>query len=638
MAFTSVDFGSKNTGALINVSNGQEYATSDLIFVHQEDSLGMTKQPTVFWIHKNLLSISSPKAEDIRIYSCVFYEDMYADNPNFIWSRNQIKKKIMEISKDPIWVRFDHPKMEIYRNVNGNLLHKMIKGSDGNEYLLKSVLTIFFTVIRMECIHRAKKADIKLYESEIQWAVTVPGLGIWNQEAVIFVRECAAKAFGENVSIYTEPECALVGSILANNSGMEFVDGRVTIVGDLGGGTSDTTVMREKLNDDGTVSFEELKATPKEKDAVVSEIAGGNDVDRNFYNFFCRSIAGDDLDDAPAVLLWTDFVKENPKGAFEFEDNWHRLYFSPEINGIEGNKVAFCPGREYLNWLKRKYPKIAEKNEYGFFIFNKDELHSAVFEPVYQIILKALEEVLVSLCENNITPEMFCFAGGLSLDVNLKAKIKSLVRSYFNYIYFKETSTGATIGAIQRGANHIAVNKETLIRRMARKYYYTELAISYNGDDNELKNNLLGIQQSHYHRLGTWLKEEEFEQAYNEQKANIKIDYGKRKVTYLVPVCLRFAPVTTSQSFIVYPFNYGQTGVRIYLYSSNRNLQLFPCKDGLYLEGEFNYDFGYQWETAELDFDPASNAVEGQAVFSLCNSSHQKLYKITIDNVSKRGL
>lgn len=69
MAYITLDFGSSNSGAVLNTAFGKEYNLSDLIYVHRQDGdAGFTKQPTVFWIKRSLIDKTSITESDIKIF------------------------------------------------------------------------------------------------------------------------------------------------------------------------------------------------------------------------------------------------------------------------------------------------------------------------------------------------------------------------------------------------------------------------------------------------------------------------------------------------------------------------------------------------------------------------------------------
>lgn len=639
MAYITLDFGSSNSGAVLNTAFGQEYNPAELIYVHRQDGdAGFTKQPTAFWIKRSLLEKSYISESDIHVFSCVFHEeDQYATSANFIWCQNQIKKALPLLSNNSEWVRVQHPKMELYKIGNRNPSDSMIRTSDGNQFSLCKILNIFFMVIKKECMHKASEAGLVLATDDVNWGITVPGLAIWNQGAVGVIKDIAHSVFGDNLTLWSEPECALIGINLSGRAELDFVKDRYSLVVDLGDGTADICVMKETLNADGTTTFDEIKSTSEGKDSTTSERAGGNDIDRNFKSFFCEYLAKDiQINDTP-IWLYTDFLAANPIGAMEFDKRWRDLQFSEEI---EGDTISFHPGRSYMEWLKTHCPDAAKKrDEYGEFSFNGEELRNYVFNPVYHIILNSIEENLSVLKQKRITLDAIYFAGGLSLDRRLKKQIKTLSHKYFPYVKHKETSDGSVVGAIQRGGNHIAANKETLIRRMSRKTFYTKFTIKYPGKMDELRD-FLGIclRDNYHERFGIWLSDAEIDKILDEQWSNVSIDYADGSVSYFTPLCLRFAPVTQVQSFVIHPFNKGnQTAVKIEVYSSDKNFLLFENQD-IKVEGEFEYDFGYNWETVNLIFDPNSNAVEGTALFYLADDNGNKLKEFVIQNVSKRGI
>lgn len=639
MAYITLDFGSSNSGAVLNTAFGKEYNPSDLIYVHRQDGdAGFTKQPTVFWIKRSLIERLSISDNDINVYSCVFHEEeRFLENANFIWCQNQIKKVIPRLANDREWVRIQHPKMELYKLGNHSPANTLIRASDGSQFLLQKILKIFFLVIKKECLYKATEAGLVLAADDVNWGITVPGLAIWNQDAVSVIKDVGHSIFGDNLTLWSEPECALIGINLSGKAEIDFVKDRYSLIVDLGGGTADICVMQEKLNPDGTTTFDEIKSTTEDKDSTTSERAGGNDIDRNFKSFFCESLTKDiEMNDTP-IWLYTSFLVDNPKGAMEFDEKWRQLQFSDEI---EEQTIHFNPGRAYKDWLMTHCPAAArKKDEYGEFSFDGDELRKYVFEPVYSKILKSIEENLSVLKHKQIILDAIYFAGGLSLDKKLKKLIKSLSIKFFPYAKFIETSDGSVVGAVQRGGNHIAANKETLIRRMSRKTFYTEFVQDFKGNMNDLRDSLKAHFRHDYHeRFGLWLSETEINEKLDEQWNNKVIDYSDGSVPYYTPLCLRFAPVTQIQSFVITPYHPGnQTGVTIKVFSSDKNFILFKNED-IKEEGEFEYDFGFNWESAKLVFDPNSNAVEGTALFCLADESGKKLKEFVIQNVSKRGI
>ena len=174
---------------------------------------------------------------------------------------------------------------------------------------------------------------------------------------------------------------------------------------------------------------------------------------------------------------------------------------------------------------------------------------------------------------------------------------------------------------------------------MSRRAFYVEFVMAFSGDTNELRDSLTErLRQNYYEHLGMWLSDDEIKRILDEQWSNLSINYSESKVYYLTPLCLRFAPVTRIQSFPVLPFHPGeQTGMSVRIYSSDKNFLLFENEDTKD-EGEFEYDFGYNWEGANLTFDPTSSAVEGTALFYLSDDEGNRLEEFVIQNVSKRGI
>ena len=634
MAYITFDFGSSNSGAILNTAYGKEYNPNELIFVHsQAGDAEFTKQPTKFWIKRSLLEKDTFSEDDIHIYSCVFHEPtLYASNANFIWCKNQIKDRINILSNDPNWVHIQHPKMELYKKNNRNPSNTIIYASDGTQFSLRKVLKIFFLVIKKECLQKAKEDQLILSENDVNWSITVPGMAIWNQDAVDIIKEVGYSVFGKNLKLWSEPECALIGINISGKANIDFVKDRLSLVVDLGGGTADISVMKESLDDNGSISFQEVNSTKEGNDPTTSKHAGGNDIDNNFKSYFCDFVTKDiEFIDT----RYTNFKKDNPSGDMEFDTEWHKLQFS---EAIDEETIYFNPGRFFVKWLQIHYPAAAKKrDEFGYFIFDGKELRDYVFSPIYNIILNSIEENLSILKQNKILLNVVYFAGGLSRDKRLKKRIKDLCKHYYPDVGFKEASEGSVVGAVQRGGNHITVNKE-LIHRLSRRTFYTSFATKYNGDENELRDILGGrLRSDYYERFGIWLSDEEIYRILDKQWPNLKIDYNDGTVSYLSPLCLRYTPTIKIESILICPvFKGKQKEVLISVYSSDKNYIIIKNEETKY-EGEFKYNFGYYWESAKLVFDPTSNAVEGTALFYLTDNDGNKLNEYVIKNVSKYG-
>lgn len=642
MYYVTLDFGSTNSGAIINPM-GQDYNVNELIYLHQRVAdIHSPKQPTVFWVKRELLEMENIKSDSINIYSCVFHEKEFAENANFIWCRDQIAKKLSEVANDKSWVEIRHPKMSIYKNQNSDFKSLTIDGNRGKSYSLEVVIRLFFMVVHKEAIYRLSKYD-NVNADDIQWGLTVPGLAIWHQNSTQALREIAEEVFGNNFSMFTEPHSALIGINIANSErlNLDFENGRYSLVVDLGGGTADICVMRESVMEDGTQVFDEEKFTSASHDATLSEKAGGNDIDKSFKVYFSDKLSklSEGTDESlglPVKWLWNDFARENPIGVYSFEDNWHKLQFSPEINDTQ---IYFNPGREYLLWLKEKYPSIVDKSNFGEFKFDGEELRSKVFEETYCKIINSIEEILQNAKRKNIALDLVYFAGGLNLDNSLKDRLKKLIRDYAPYTNFKEVGEGLVIGAIQRGGNHLAVNKGKLLRQMARKTFYIEFSTEFNGSESDFKDFLKSDNKFSYQNLDVSVDDEDFETAFSKQKGFMQINYGIGRVNYLTPIYLKFSPINQAQVFKVWPSVEGQTKLRVRIFSSNENLVLFPESPNLHKVEELEHDFGYEWKNATIVFDPLnSNAIEGSAQFLLKDTNGTTVKECLIKNITQRGL
>lgn len=621
------DFGSSNSGAVINTFSGKSYDPSDLIYVHKRDT-ETNKQPTVFWIKRSLIDKPEITEEDINVYSCVFYQPELKNSANFIWCSEQIKDALDVLTDNDEWLRIDFPKMELYNNSDPR--NAKIRAHNRTEVSYSKVLKIFFLVIKKDVKKRMETA--KFNNSDIQWAITVPGLAIWHQNSIEALKTIASSAFGENVTFLLEPEAALLGINLAGSDTLDFQGDRYSLVADLGGGTADFSVIKETCNADGSMTFDEEKTTPAENDSVTSERAGGNDIDRRFIEFFCELLTG-----CQDIALYKSFRQEEPRGDMVFMEKWHELQFSTYLGGSE---VGFQPGMRFTNWLREsRYSALIDKFQDGVVKFDGVNLRERVFEPVYKKILSSLEIHLKGLEHQGKRLDVIYFAGGLSLDKRLKEKIENLVYKYFPNAYKKEASRESTIGAVQRGGDYL-LRHENLIRRMARRTYYTSFALKYNGNDNDLKAMIkMDIRNSYCDILGLpWITEEEINEIIDKQWKNRKINYINSSVSLLAPLCIKYAPVSNVIRYNCTPYEKGQTGMSAIVFMSNETYRLFPDDEEVECVGSISHDFGVPWTEAVVVFDPTSNPVDGSAKFQLLDNNGNKLKEFVIENVTKKGL
>lgn len=624
---------------------GQNYTQDELIHVHRP--LGnhyIWKQPTIFWIKKSLLALSSVTEDDINIFSSVFHEDEWLSDANFVWCPLQIQALLNSNANGMTeWVRVQYPKMELY-STTSDPSNALIKAHDGTQISLEKVLTIFFTVIKKECLEGSKRIRTVISSEDTVWALTVPGMAIWRQDVVDFLKRIAYPIFGKDTAFISEAESALIGINISGSSTPDLVNGRTSIVVDLGGGTADMCVMQETLQEDGTWRFDEVKSTKGDEDPTTSKRAGGNDIEKNCIAFFFKILmAGTSYTDS-YVDVYRKFIKENPAGEIDFKQRVSLFLRSDEIYESE---AVFDPGIIFKRWLAGSdEPEISgAKAKFdpllGGICFNGNVFRKEVFDPVFSIILGSLENNLKSLKDDGKTLDVLYFAGGLSLNQELRNKIKEIARLYFPKIEFKEAPDSSVIGAVQKGGNHILVNKNTLIRRMARSAFYTRFVVDFDGDTAEIKDLLRREMRQEYYDMGRWLTNEELDDIFDRQWQNFEINLNTPTpfVSYLSPLCLKYQPVNKPQQYGIQPFDKsGQTRVCMRVFSSNNSFLLF--KDSSVVEeARIEHDFGKPWTKATIVFDAASsNAVEGAAVFSLLDENGIKIKEISIDNVTKRGL
>ncbi len=408
---------------------------------------------------------------DFKIMSRVFPN---TKNPNIVWGRVAIGNYADVIEKEG-WIGFKRFKMKLYHHED------YVVG--GMEFPIKEVVRVFLRILKIECLEVEKgRRRTNVTQEQIKWGVTIPT--IWTDDEKAVMTEVASDVFGGHVRILSEPEGPVLSS-LAHATGdgrFALIKGRVSLVVDAGGGTTDITLV-EEVSDDPTCEYP-LRTLAATDGAGI----GGNNIDDAYWTYILRKISNsctnDDAtvnynnlsDDELKQCLLEPFAKRL-KDFIELENKW--------FDYKHGNaaKVNFTPA--YRRWLKDNgHKQVADfltKLMIGEEVIADDELYENVFAPTFNKIydkVKGFIEVNRDKIPSDGINFVLIKAGGLSLS----SKLCDVIDRVSNDLGIKYTSGSlasdslSASGSIMDGACIVLLNRK-IINRIAPCTLYISIDI-----------------------------------------------------------------------------------------------------------------------------------------------------------------
>ncbi len=236
-----VDFGSTNSGcARLDLGQGSTNYCEPIFIqgnqTYAKDNTWFFVRPD-FW-GRVISDYGQLTDSDFRILS---REMPYTKEPNIVWGRQHIRAMADTIEEEG-WIGFKYFKMNLYLNKNCEV---------GNQEVpIKEVVRLFLRILKIECLDCEKgRRNREVLSEEIQWGVTIPT--IWGDRERKVMTEVASEVFGSHVRVLSEPEGpVLSGLIHSTGDGIfSLKKGRVNLVVDLGGGTTDITLLEETSDD-----------------------------------------------------------------------------------------------------------------------------------------------------------------------------------------------------------------------------------------------------------------------------------------------------------------------------------------------------------------------------------------------------
>jgi len=465
-----VDFGSTNSGCARVRSLDNEgnlvYSTPEFL----QNIGNYAKDNTWFYVEPTFLErirtdYGSLTDEDFRIESRIMSN---TDNPNIIWGREAIKrfsKKIM----DEHWVSFKRFKMMLYYGNNNYA---------GLDFPLLLIIKTFLRIMKLECLElESKRMGRIVSEKEIKWGLTIPS--IWTDDNKRVMKGLAREVFTPETRILSEPEGPLVYSLLVSNAQgrVEYQEGRITFVVDMGGGTTDICLMKESRNEDSKWQVEMVANTD-------GQAAGGNDIDNDFVIYMLRKISNgqvsdngvsyDSLSNEDLVKTLFEGFQSNVEALIDFEDSWYKLKNRPDLEKLTEYPFTFT--KDFRIWLLSN-GHSAVANIVGEYLmdgcyFSAEEFKERVFAPTFNKIRSKIREILLAN-KDRVSIDRIVLAGGLSCNQLLRLHVENSIREVLG-----ESSQIGDLGplmnggAIAAGACYLLLNKDFVVRLAKRNFYY----------------------------------------------------------------------------------------------------------------------------------------------------------------------
>lgn len=582
-----VDFGSTNSGcARTELGNNQD---SYLRPIFIQGSQTYAKDDTWFFVHpvfwericRNYAQIQD---SDFRIRSRAL---PYTRNPNVIWGRQHIKACADTIESEG-WLGFKYFKMRIY--------HKQDFIVNGQTIPVRDIVRLFLRILRIECLDfESGRQNRAVSTEEIQWGITIPT--IWGDRERKLMTEIASEVFGDHIRVLSEAEGPVLSGLMHafGDGHFSLKKNRVSLVADVGGGTTDITLLKE-------VSEDVVCEYPLREIATTDGVGvGGNNIDEAYWNYLFRLLSegktSDDgcnydslSDEDLRKMLLTPFM-QNLRSFIEMEDAW--------LNFKHGDisHIQFPPS--YLKWLRGAgHSQIAEflKNiMIGETEININELKQHVFQPTLQHIAQKIKKFLQTNTDKipqNSDLFMVVKSGGLSL----LSDFRNLIDEQVNDLGFKFTSASlgadalSVSGSVMDGAGIVLLNRKIINRKAPFNIFYDM------GTD-------LNFLKRRYAEMGINMKLGELNEILDRD-----IQAGAHLGEYAIPVGIKGEYLKDhSTSFV--PASNDQKTVAVRFYGKEDGFVVLPCDNPqCWLLGEISCDTqGSQHFKLTIDFNEYPN-------------------------------
>lgn len=577
------DFGSSNSGCAFM---DKLYEQPHLL--HRTRGTAYAKEETRFAITPAFLKRLVNDYNNIKDSDFIVKSDtkglFETANPNIVWREDSLSSVY-----SPEYIFFSNFKMSLYKH------EKTVKGSDGQIYPIDIIIKVFLRLLKIDSyIAFQEDTGSKIDASDsIHWGVTIPS--IWGAEEKQLMREIALVVFGNDATILSEPQGALTYYInFANQGKADLKNGRISIIIDAGGGTTDLACVIESRDENGQYSLNSMNLPD-------GEGLAGNDIDDEFWIELCKILVnGSGTTEKYRRVsniydeLLGNYMAESQEGRKELFQQWRKIQF----NRYEKNarNLSFVFSKEYRNWLKRNnHTEIAqfilyEEREIEIPSTTVDKCHNSIIK---QGIVPKIDAFISSTLKRFQRIDRIVLAGGLSYTSTFKNEILTLARQYkiddvqtcsagISQDYLAITKCS---GAVAMGAVYQLAHPDLMVYSAVQSYYYevytTESRLLDVRMDEYKPFNFASIlnpsksTSEQYDCLRA--KIEEYQNSHSAYKITAKDPNGEICVRSLSPICVRGCLATSFKTTLT-PMSNGQTEIVLPIYVSDNPYVLY-CSD-----------------------------------------------------------
>ncbi len=463
----ALDFGTSNSGVVWGTADKD--IKSEFNYANRKQGASYAKVPTVLVVKKEVLEKLASLEKEKLIFGGL--GDDVIDDVNVYFGEDADEFLLEDPDQNPLnegWVRFEYFKMALH-NGNGR-----VRGSDGKEYDLQGIIELYIRGMVENAYDNMKEngVDVRTLKGQpVLWGLTIPT--VWEAEEKTIMENAAKKALdGQDPVFILEPEGAAMS--FANNNNIDLDNGKVFMVVDCGGGTTDI-VVQKVIQNSGVSSIEEVLRSQGNAEA-------GWEMDKLFFRLLAEKLAeisGEVPKEDAYKRFIEDFYEEDITGKLELDESWMKYKHQTQRN----DEIYFeCP-MIYASWLHGKFEKVffACRKRNGIFVkINLNDIRQNVYVPVGNKIVELMETMYEELDKKNIKLDYIFGAGGLIALEPLQDLIKDHMPDYMDAdsdcFFASNESRGNHVhgGTIMQGAAcHLVFGD--CVRRISKRYYYTQI-------------------------------------------------------------------------------------------------------------------------------------------------------------------
>ena len=631
------DFGSANSGCAYMEKTQTERPY--ILHSRKSDPSHYAKEDTCFAITEDFLN---------ELIDDFFYVDdsdfriksesdglCNTSDPNVVWCQEALSE--IDIKK---YVVFSHFKMHLYQKKTE------VVGSNNLKYNVEDIIKIFLRILKIDALTTFQtKARYKLQPSDIvHWGLTIPA--IWskngNENILEVMRECAIDVFGDDIILLYEPQCALTFfQFYAMTGNSDFKKGRVSIVVDAGGGTTDLACIVEDY----------VGGEPQYNSVMLPDGVGhaGNEIDRDFWIELADILVKGSRTEKryencyKCEELISNYIDHSYRGKCDFYNSWRRVQADCYEKPLDN--LTFKFNKDYLLWLKTNGHREISKylqDECNEIDIDKDiveECHNSI------IVKKIIPSIrsFINEVEKRYHVDRIILVGGLSYTTPFEQEIRTLAREKGISEIASCGNIANASGAVMLGAIAQLKNPDFIINTAVKSIFY-DVCVQENSYVDFCKkeyNERFGLSSLLFSDNRSENIQRLFVQAVQRK---MKSENSYRKTVYkdgdvyintLSPICVKGCLANDFNKELI-PLSKEQTSVTFNFYASDEQICVYSSNPNLHLLKSVDVDLGYYGEfEVEIKFN--AGQMGNPIIFNVKDKYGNTLTTEYFENLFKRG-